>query len=245
MANPLQITVPAGSYEDLGSQDPQDVVAQIMQMRQDAGAPDQTPSEIVDWRFPSKDQKFTTRGFDPERDAEQQAGVDDWIKMKLMQENAPVGSAQETVNQRFPTLGWREDAEMTPAFDAVPETADEAYRGVDSIGLQHYWRNLPKLTNEAGAAAWMADRSGPYSANIEDRRSQTDVDAARGIMKQMMGDEDLSQLSPQDYINQVIGGMHYNEFYRGAGAEDYHLVPGASPRDFNQADFYPTRKVSR
>src|SRR6185369_3330689 len=100
MANPLQITVPAGSFEDLGAQDPQDVIEQLMRMRQDAGAPEQTPSEIVDWRFPSKDQKFTTRGFNPDRDAEQQAEVDDWVKMQLMRENAPAGSAQETINQR-------------------------------------------------------------------------------------------------------------------------------------------------
>jgi hypothetical protein len=32
--------------------DPQDVIGQLLRMRGDAGAPEQTPAEIVDWRFP-------------------------------------------------------------------------------------------------------------------------------------------------------------------------------------------------
>lgn len=173
--------------------------------------------------------------------------VDDWIAAQLARQNAPAGSVQETINQRFPKLGWNDQAEMAPGMNAIPETDDEAYSGMDTVGLQHYWRDLPKLTNEAGAAAWMKDPnpSGGFSGNIDDRRNQSSLEAALGMLQTTMGDEDLSQLTPQEYINRVIGGMHNNDFYYGPGAENYHLVEGMAPRNFDQADFYPTRKVSR
>lgn len=171
--------------------------------------------------------------------------VADFIKMKQMRDNAPVGSAQETINQRFPKLNWSGDeGTMMPAMNIEADPDDVAYSGMDTVGLQHYWRNLPAMTNEAGAAAWMTDRSGPYSQNIEDRRNAPVADEIRGAMQYLA--DDLSTLTPQEYINQVIGGMEHNDFYYGPGTENYHLVhEGMAPRNFDQADFYPTRKVSR
>jgi hypothetical protein len=168
--------------------------------------------------------------------------LDDFIKMQLFRNEAPAGSPQATINERYPTVGWSDKNEMNPSLSLVPETDDEAYNSIDKEALEYFWKMLPGMTNEAGARSFM-ESPGPMSQNVEDRREQTPMSVVPEVL-QWLTDQEGVGTTPQDYIRNAFNSMYANDYYTGGSPEFGELPPGMAPSETPNYS-YPTRKISR